>query len=242
MHRFLLAGSSFTMGGIAIWSMHFIGNRAIVLGDEQPQLQIVYSAGFTVISFFLPIIVLFLAFSAVGSNETMSVTRVVLGGALTGFGVCGMHYLGQAGISNYDCVYPIPFVVGAGIIAVVASVVALCIFFLFRLSWDTAWWRRSICAIVLASAVSGMHWLASVGTQYRLKKADPSLVNSFSENSVVIAVIVLVSQTHVVLMHCLTISVCGCLHDPFHFDLACAAVHRKIIEESSTCRARCGSI
>jgi NO-binding membrane sensor protein with MHYT domain len=88
--------------------MHFIGNRAIVLGNGQAQLQIVYSAGFTVISFFMPVVVVFLAFASVGSNDTMNATRVVLGGALTGFAVCGMHYLGQAGISNYDCVYPIP--------------------------------------------------------------------------------------------------------------------------------------
>jgi NO-binding membrane sensor protein with MHYT domain len=146
-----------------VYALHW--NRAIVLGDGQPRLQLVYSAGFTVVSFFLPIIVLFLAFSAVGSHESITrqnVTRVVLAGALTGFGVCSMHYLGQAGILNYKCVYPIPFVVGAATIALVASVTALYIFFLFRLSWDTAWWRRPICAIALASAVSGMHWLASV--------------------------------------------------------------------------------
>jgi NO-binding membrane sensor protein with MHYT domain len=175
--------------------MHYIGNRAIVLGDGQPQLQIVYSAGFTVISFFMPIAVLFLAFASVGSNATMNTTRVVLGGALTGFAVCGMHYLGQAGIANYDCVYPIPFVIGAVIIAVAASITALCVFFLFRLAWDTRWWRRPICAIVLASAVSGMHWLASAGTQYRLKKVDSRFVNSVSSALTVIIVLVLVSQT-----------------------------------------------
>jgi NO-binding membrane sensor protein with MHYT domain len=175
--------------------MHFIGNRAIVLGNGQAQLQIVYSAGFTVISFFMPVVVVFLAFASVGSNDTMNATRVVLGGALTGFAVCGMHYLGQAGISNYDCVYPIPYVAGATIIAVSASTTALCVFFLFRLSWDTRWWRRPICALVLASAVSGMHWLASVGTQYRLKKWDPSFINHFSRTSTVIVVLVLVGRT-----------------------------------------------
>lgn len=175
--------------------MHYIGNRAIVLGDGKPQLQIVYSAGFTVISFFMPVAVLFLAFAAVGSNVTMNTTRVVSGGALTGFAVCGMHYLGQAGIANYDCVYPIAFVIGAIIIAVVASIAALCVFFLFRLAWDIRWWRRPICALVLASAVSGMHWVASVGTQYRLKKIDPSLVNNVSRALTVIIVLILVSQT-----------------------------------------------
>lgn len=193
--RFLLLGSSFSMGGISIWSMHFIGDRAISLGDDQPQLQIVYSAGFTMISFFVPVLVVLLAFASVGSNDTMNTTRVVLGGALTGFAVCGMHYLAQAGISNYECLYPIPFVVGAFIIAVSASIAALCVFFLYRLSWDTRWWRRPICAIVLASAVSGMHWITSIGTQYRLKGWGPSTTGNLSRASTVIIVLVLVSQT-----------------------------------------------
>ena len=188
-------GSSFSTGGISIWSMHFIGNRAIVLGDDQPQLRIVYSPGFTVISFFMPVLVVLLAFALVCPKDRMTATRVMLGGALTGFAICGMHYLGQAGISNYECLYPIPFVVGAIIIAVAASTTALCVFFLFRLSWDTPWWRRPICAIVLASAVSGMHWIASVGTQYQLKMWGPSTASNLSRASTVIVVLVLVSPT-----------------------------------------------
>jgi NO-binding membrane sensor protein with MHYT domain len=175
--------------------MHFIGNRAIILGDGQPELQIVYSPGCTVISFFEPVAVLFLAFASVGSNETMNATRVALAGVLAAFAVCGMHYLGQAGIANYESVYPIPFVVGTFIIALAAGITTLCVFFLFRLAWDTAWWKRPVCAVVLATAVSGMHWLASVGTQYRLRKTDSSLMNSNSRALTVIVVLVLVSQT-----------------------------------------------
>ncbi|KUJ12089.1 uncharacterized protein LY89DRAFT_221723 [Mollisia scopiformis] len=186
-----LAAASISMGGIAIWCMHFIGNRAIVLGEGQRQLQIAYSSGFTALSFFLPVIVLFMAFWAVGSNERISIVRVILGSILAGFGICGMHYLGQAGISNYDCVYTVAYVIGAGAIAVGASAGALGIFFLFRSSWDTSWWKRIISANVLGVAVSGMHWLASVGTQYRLRVVDSTLINSFSSTSTVIVVIVL---------------------------------------------------
>lgn len=38
------------MGGIAIWCMHYIGNRAIVLGGGLDPLQIQYSSGFTALS------------------------------------------------------------------------------------------------------------------------------------------------------------------------------------------------
>lgn len=182
------------MGGIAIWCMHFIGNRAITLGNGAQSLQIAYSAGYTALSFFIPVIVLFLAFWAVGSNEKVSLARVGLGGALAGVGIVGMHYLGQAGISNYNCIYDVAKVIGAGVIAVVASVGALTVFFIWRSSWESSWWKRALCAVILAGAVSGMHWLASVGTAYRLKVAGSS-TNNISRNATVIVVIVLVSWT-----------------------------------------------
>lgn len=188
--RLHLLAASISMGGVAIWAMHFVGNLAIVLAEGQSQLQIAYSPGFTALSIFLPIGVLFQAFWVVGSIDNVDITRIILGSILAGFGVCGMHYLGQAGISNYDCIYIVPYVIGAGVIAVVASGIALGIFFLFKSSFTTSWWKRIISANVLAVAVSGMHWVGAVGTQYRLKIIDSK--NQFSGTSTVIVAIVLV--------------------------------------------------
>lgn len=133
------------------------------------------------------------AFVAVGSNNHVSWWRVTIGGVLCGTAVCGMHYLGNASIANYTCVYHPEYVVGAAIIAVVASTVALAVFFVFRAIWASSWWKRLISAIVLAGAVSGMHWCAAVGTQYRLvdiklKDKEPS------RTATVIVVICLVSS------------------------------------------------
>ncbi|CAG9956489.1 unnamed protein product, partial [Clonostachys rosea f. rosea IK726] len=64
----ILASAAVTMGGVSIWSMHFVGNRAIVLGDNEPEIQIAYSTLFTVISFFVPILVLLLTFIAIGNS------------------------------------------------------------------------------------------------------------------------------------------------------------------------------
>lgn len=186
--------SSGSMGGVAIWCMHYIGNRAIVLVQGQPPLQISYSAGYTVLSFFVPILVLLGAFMAIGSDETVSIVRVTLGGSLAGFAICGMHYLGQAGISNYTPIYMVSNVVGSAIIAVAASVTALMVFFIMRASWSGSWWKRGLCAIVLAGAVSGMHWVATVGTTYRLKKPNWAQINNTtsSRDSTTIVVAVLV--------------------------------------------------
>ncbi|KAK8093623.1 hypothetical protein PG997_000308 [Apiospora hydei] len=188
-NHFLLVSSSITMGGIAIWCMHYIGNRAIELADGQLELQIAYSAGFTALSFFIPIMVLLLAFVAAGTNQ-VSWYRIGGGGSLAGGAICGMHYLGNASIANFTCVYSTANVVGSVLIAMAASTAALSLFFLFRASWTGSWWKRGICAVVLAGAVSGMHWCASMGTEYRLDRLN-SGTNPLSRNTTVIVVICL---------------------------------------------------
>ncbi|KAL4794512.1 hypothetical protein BDV19DRAFT_399331 [Aspergillus venezuelensis] len=169
---YLLLTSAIAMGGIGIWCMHFIGNRAIVLGDGDDKIQVLYSMSFTGVSFVLPVCVLLAAFYAAGTSEKAGYTRIFTGGLLTGGSVCGMHYVGQLGISNYQCSYQAGNVAGSAIIAIVASTAALGIFFRWRASWTNRWWRRVVCGCLMAVAVSGMHWTAAVGTTY--KEHDPS--------------------------------------------------------------------
>jgi NO-binding membrane sensor protein with MHYT domain len=186
------------MGGVSIWCMHYIGNQAIILGDGQSLMQIAYSPLFTAVSFFVPILVLLAAFTTLGSDDRVSLIRVTVGGTLAGLAICGMHYLGQAGISNYTSVYKIANIVGSAAVAIAASIVALSVFFVLRATWTNSIWKRALCGIILAGAVFGMHWLASVGTQYRLRKSnsDPSNRHDIAGNTTVIMVIVLVSSYH----------------------------------------------
>ncbi|CAJ2510695.1 Uu.00g063200.m01.CDS01 [Anthostomella pinea] len=188
-NHMILFSAAVTMGGIAIWSMHFIGNRAVVLANDEVELQIAYSSGFTAFSFFLPILVLLAAFLATGTNNNVSWWRVCGGGSLAGAAICGMHYLGNASINNYTCGYDLPNVIGSALIAIVASIVALSTFFVFRASWSHSWWKRGLSAVVLAGAVSGMHWCAATGTNYRLVKLNES--NQLSRNTIVVVVICL---------------------------------------------------
>lgn len=139
-------------------------------------------------------IVLLLAFTAIGvgaNNSPYSWTRIVGGGSLAGCAICGMHYLGDASISNYASEYDAGYVVGAAFIAVTASVVALSVFFVFRHAWADSWWKTGVSAVVLAGAVSGMHWCAAMGTRYRLRRVESEEV-TVSMNKSVIVVIVLV--------------------------------------------------
>jgi len=180
------------MGAVAIWSMHFIGNRALVLDNDQGELQVQYSPGFTAGSFFLPICGVGVAFYFFSITENVSILGTLAGGIMVGLAVCGMHYMGQGGISNYTSVYYWPYVLGAGFIAVTASTVALGIFFYFKSHWTNSWQKRGTCALILATAVSGMHWTATVGTGYRKKSDKPSKSSGLSRQATVIVVICLV--------------------------------------------------
>ncbi|KAK4247435.1 hypothetical protein C7999DRAFT_41207 [Corynascus novoguineensis] len=171
-NNFLLLGAAVTMGGVAIWSMHYIGNRATTMLNGEPGVQISYSAGVTIASLFVPISVLVVAFFVVTgmSNSSTRVVwwRIFASGTLSGGAISGMHYLGNGSIKNYHCSYDPGFVAGPVIIAAVASTVALSLFFVFRSTWTNSWWKRTGCAMVLAGAVSGMHWCAVMGTKYTL--------------------------------------------------------------------------
>lgn len=174
--------------------MHFVGNRAIILGNGELALQIAYNGGFTAISFFFAVIMLFMALAAMGAKDELDFVRLSLGGTLAGLGICGMHYVGQAGITNYDCIYTIVYVIGSAIIAIVSVNVSLGTFFIFRAAWKASWWKRGVCALILAGAISGMYWLALAGTQYRLKQ-EFSFASNNSRNATTISVIVLVSPS-----------------------------------------------
>ena len=180
------------MGGIGIWCMHFVGNRAIVLGDGERDLQILYSATFTGVSFVLPVCVLLAAFSAIGVGDKAGYGRILLGVFLTGSAVCGMHYVGQLGIANYTCVYDVAHVVGSAIIAIFASTLALGVFFRWRATWTDTWWRRGLSACLLAGAVSGMHWIATTGTSYKDRDISQAHGKELSRTQTVIVCAVLV--------------------------------------------------
>ena len=179
--------------------MHFIGNQALVMETDKSSRQIAYSTAFTAVSFFLPIVVLFVAFYILGTTDRPNRYYITTAGILAGTAICGMHYLGQLGISNYYCTYRIQNVVGAAIIAVVASVIALGVFFRLRESWTDSWWKRSLCGAGLAFAVSGMHWTAATGTTYTFKGGN-AIPGSQSQISTIVVSAILSVLACVILL------------------------------------------
>lgn len=185
---YLLLAAACTMGAVAIWSMHYIGNRAIVMANGEADLQIQYNPGFTAGSFFLPVCVVGIAFYFFSVSENVSILGTMVGGLLVGSAVCGMHYMGQKGIANYTPSYSWRRVLGSAIIAVAANSIALGVFFYFRSTWANSWWKRMSCASLLAVSVSGMHWVATVGTAYRVRAVSIGKTGLSREATVVVVI------------------------------------------------------
>jgi len=88
-----LVSSAFSNGGVGIWSTHYIANRALTLYNGEPELQLEYDAGYTVLSFFMPVGVLLSAYTIIGAVQSPRFWRLILAGTFSGVAVCGMHYL-----------------------------------------------------------------------------------------------------------------------------------------------------
>lgn len=73
--------------------MHFIGNRAIILGEKNAAVeQLSYGVGFTVLSVFLPVIGLTVAFSvaeSTSSSKTIRWIALICAGTFAGLSVVG---------------------------------------------------------------------------------------------------------------------------------------------------------
>lgn len=141
----LAAGSA--LGGIGVWSMHFVGILAL-----KADLAIGYSMTETLVSLLAAVAATSLALYFVACNNTL--TRVVTAGAILGLGVCVMHYLGMYGMrfGGYFG-WSIGIVSLSVAIAIVAAIAAL------WLAFNTnTWLLRGGAALLMGVAVCAMHY------------------------------------------------------------------------------------
>jgi PAS domain S-box-containing protein len=142
-----LATAATAMGG-GIWSMHFIGMLAFFL-----PMPVSYDLGLTLLSLVVAIGVTGFGFFMIAIRR---VTRLefVLSGIFMGVGIAAMHYTGMAALRmpayvRYDRV----LVAMSVLIAIGASVPALWLAFRTTLAW-----QRLVAAVVMGTAISGMHY------------------------------------------------------------------------------------
>jgi diguanylate cyclase (GGDEF)-like protein len=147
------AGGSLVMG-VGIWSMHFIGMLAFSLPT-----RLGYGYGLTLASLAAAVLTSAVALG-VASQGRLDAVRLVAGALVMGMGICAMHYAGMAAMDMSPAiVWDAAGVLASATIAVVASGVALWLFFWLRSFDDLR--RRPYqigAAAVMGLAISGMHY------------------------------------------------------------------------------------
>ncbi len=136
------------LGGVGIWSMHFIGMLAQVI-----PFTVNYHGGLTLLSLGVAIVFSGAALWYVGHGPNGS-QRWLAGGVLAGIGVAGMHYIGMSAM-RMPAVFEwsLPLVLVSVLIAVVAAGAALWLAFSIEQEW-----QRVVAAGLMAGAVCGMHY------------------------------------------------------------------------------------
>jgi NO-binding membrane sensor protein with MHYT domain len=148
-----LALSAICLGGTAVWSMHFIA----MMGFRVHGTAIRYDAVLTIASGLLAILVMGAALHLTTTRPTAG--RLLVGGAIAGSGVVGMHYMGMASMHMHGHMHHDPaYVAAASAIAQVAATVAL--WFCMRLDGAFA---IAAAALVMGVAVSCMHYTGMFG-------------------------------------------------------------------------------
>lgn len=151
--------------------MHFIGNRAIILGDGEADIQLVYDPGYSVLSVILPVIGLSIAFAVAElrfRSHLLHNIALIATGAFAGLSIVGMHYMGNFGIKNYTLNYRPRFFWASIVIAIGDCLLVLHIFYTWRDKWINDARKRFLCALALAGGVSAMHFTASTNCVYKL--------------------------------------------------------------------------
>jgi signal transduction histidine kinase len=151
-----LAAAAVSMGGAAVWSMHFIAMGACDL-----PVAVGYDPTLTIASLLLAI-----AVTGIGlllfAGDPANMARLVAGGGLAGIGIAAMHYTGMAAMRLPARITYRPILVLASfLIAIAAATLALWVACNLR---DAL--KRFGSAFVMAGAVCGMHYAGMAAARF----------------------------------------------------------------------------
>jgi NO-binding membrane sensor protein with MHYT domain len=142
--------ASISLGGTAIWSMHFVA----MMGFSVVGTPIRYDIGLTVASAIIAVVAVAIGVAIAAFGKGHMNVRVLIGGIIAGLGVAAMHYTGMAAMQLNGSISYSATRVGLSVgIAVVAATVAL---------WLSMTVRKPLAiffsALVMGVAVNGMHF------------------------------------------------------------------------------------
>ncbi|MFC4333926.1 MHYT domain-containing protein [Salininema proteolyticum] len=184
--------ASLALGGTAIWMMHFtamIGFR--VIGSS-----IAYDPWMTLLSLVASISAVSFGLFVAGASRKRSVVRVLVAGPPTGAGVVLMHYMGMHAINISGMIHhDRTFVIASIAIALVAATVAL--FFALWLKGRAA---HITGALIMAVAISAMHYTGMAGVQVTVYDEGRQQVEGIDPIMLTIPILVVATILIIVLL------------------------------------------
>ncbi|MBS0319409.1 MAG: signal protein [Proteobacteria bacterium] len=143
-----VAGAGLALGGVGIWSMHFIA-----MTSQRFPVRVDFEPGATLESLVVAVAVAAAAFWYVG-REDFRYRNLVVASTLAGVGVASMHYIGMAAMaSRIFIVWDYRVVALSVIVAIVAANAALWLAFRLRGNW-----QQFGASLLMGAAVTGMHY------------------------------------------------------------------------------------
>lgn len=157
-----LAAAAVALGGIGIWTMHFIGMLSLRLG-----MGVSYSMPETLLSLLAAVGASALALSWVSKGRT--IVRLLGGGLVFGSAVLVMHYVGMHGMRFNGFFQWSSQLVGASVaIAYAAAVAGLWLAFSAR-----SLPLRALASLVIGVAVCAMHYTGMAAAGFVCTSPNP---------------------------------------------------------------------
>ena len=178
--------AAFSIGGGAIWLMHFTA----MLGFDVPDSPVRYDAVLTMLSLGLSVGTVGIGLMVVGHGRR-SAAKTVIAGVITGTGVLAMHYTGMAAMHVAGEIHYVPtLVIASGVIAITAATVALWFATSVR-----GWGRVTGASAIMAVAVCGMHYTGMAATDVRLSPLVPHGVSGLRPLVMIVPITVITAAT-----------------------------------------------
>lgn len=166
VNRYSAISAGIALGGIGVWSMHFVGMLALKLN-----MGVSYSMVETLVSLVAAVSATSVALVYV-AQAPRQLRRIVVAGSFLGLGVALMHYLGMYGMRFGGFVtWDMPVVGLSILIAMAAASAAL------WLAFNTATWTtRILSALIMGVAVCAMHYTGMAAAEFVCTTRTPQAI------------------------------------------------------------------
>ncbi len=161
----MVIGAAVALGGIGIWTMHFLG----MMGYRLP-LPMVYDGTLTAVSLLAAVVIAGIALVLTNRGGKFSRGGWAIGSLLAGLGVCVMHYMGMFAMTLRADMRLDMARVGLSIaIAVIAAAAALWLAYHVRRTS-----HRMAAALVMGAAIAAMHYTGMSAAEFVCAAKQPT--------------------------------------------------------------------